>query len=833
MADSGNPEDLVSQVSVTGTEESLAKLDAYAAGGSKAFDKLNASAQTASKGVAQAGANIEAAGKQGAAGFNELGNSSKQMRDVPGKIKDIELAISKLTSRFPQLTQAVGRFSQRLALVGVGAVAAGVALAASASKTAKALDGESDSLQKQTAAQVDANNAQLAGDISQINYASSLRKLDADLSAGRISFTQYSASLKQLGDDQREQTNVANEVANAQARVKEENDKLAKSLKDRTALNGLIDTFGGPLLTSFAAFGRQIETIHQQLITAFGPSVAAIIDTIGATLSKNATAIGKFFDDASKRVDALLTQNGPAIQKLLENIGAAGAKIFTGIVNAAPGLIDFFNNVLVPAVAKIASAFDSVATAINFVFGTKLTGGSILLIAIIAQMTGSIRLLFTLLRTGGAIFKGTITVVEKVGLAIAEAFGFKAAANVTKFGAAVVAGGGPLKTFLALIRTAIPLISSLGTVVASALGIGFGPAIIIVGLLAAALIFLLTKVDWKKFGADCVAAVQIISAFLGRLIAGVRDTALSIIAFFGKVNDFFNKLGSDIAGFFVSIWDSIVNAAKTAAQLFVDAWNTVSTFFSDLATSISNFFANIWAVIVAAAGVAGKALSDTWALVANAVIGVWQPVVDFFKSIPPILQGVWDTIKNAIVNAFQSAVDLVVAAFNNLLAKAKSLLQPIIDLLKTIGLLSAAAGGSGGASPAPAFAGGGKVSGPGSSTGDKIPAWLSDGEFVVKARSVAKYGAGLLHAINSGRFNMPRFALGGLVGSMAMPRLAYAEGGEVSQAQLRPLTLSLFGEEFSGLMAPEDVGQRLTKFAVSRQNKSAGRKPAWVGRGRN
>ncbi len=62
-----------------------------------------------------------------------------------------------------------------------------------------------------------------------------------------------------------------------------------------------------------------------------------------------------------------------------------------------------------------------------------------------------------------------------------------------------------------------------------------------------------------------------------------------------------------------------------------------------------------------------------------------------------------------------------------------------------------------------AFAGGGKVSGPGGPREDKIPAWLSNGEFVMNAAAVSKYGAGFMHAINAGRF-----ANGGMVGGAAL-----------------------------------------------------------------
>jgi tape measure domain-containing protein len=50
----------------------------------------------------------------------------------------------------------------------------------------------------------------------------------------------------------------------------------------------------------------------------------------------------------------------------------------------------------------------------------------------------------------------------------------------------------------------------------------------------------------------------------------------------------------------------------------------------------------------------------------------------------------------------------------------------------------------------PAFAEGGKLSGPGGPTDDKIPAMLSNGEFVINAKSAAK-NMPLLHAINSGK----------------------------------------------------------------------------------
>ncbi len=58
---------------------------------------------------------------------------------------------------------------------------------------------------------------------------------------------------------------------------------------------------------------------------------------------------------------------------------------------------------------------------------------------------------------------------------------------------------------------------------------------------------------------------------------------------------------------------------------------------------------------------------------------------------------------------------------------------------------------------------GGLVNGPGTSTSDSIPAWLSDGEFVTRAASVTPQTLPMLEAINRGAV-VPRFAAGGQVG---------------------------------------------------------------------
>jgi hypothetical protein len=74
------------------------------------------------------------------------------------------------------------------------------------------------------------------------------------------------------------------------------------------------------------------------------------------------------------------------------------------------------------------------------------------------------------------------------------------------------------------------------------------------------------------------------------------------------------------------------------------------------------------------------------------------------------------------------------------------------------------------------FAGGGLVSGPGTSTSDSIPARLSAGEYVVRAAAVRQVGVAFLDSLN-GLSAGPRFKGG---------ELAFAAGGLVPEVRMPP-----------------------------------------------
>lgn len=70
-------------------------------------------------------------------------------------------------------------------------------------------------------------------------------------------------------------------------------------------------------------------------------------------------------------------------------------------------------------------------------------------------------------------------------------------------------------------------------------------------------------------------------------------------------------------------------------------------------------------------------------------------------------------------------------------------------------------------------AGGGHITGAGGPTSDSIPAWLSNGEYVMRAAAVQHYGLGMMHAVNAGRF-----ADGGPVATYASRRATDGTSGQ-------------------------------------------------------
>ena len=124
------------------------------------------------------------------------------------------------------------------------------------------------------------------------------------------------------------------------------------------------------------------------------------------------------------------------------------------------------------------------------------------------------------------------------------------------------------------------------------------------------------------------------------------------------------------------------------------------------------------------------------------------------------------------------------------------------------------------------FASGGYISGAGTATSDSIPARLSNGEYVVRADSVARYGTSFLDGINE-----QKFATGGLVNSKRfnIPSIGanYRIGGDANNANSSFNDNSVYNINVSvdTNASPDDIASAVMKMIERQQATiSTGRK---------
>ena len=181
---------------------------------------------------------------------------------------------------------------------------------------------------------------------------------------------------------------------------------------------------------------------------------------------------------------------------------------------------------------------------------------------------------------------------------------------------------------------------------------------------------------------------------------------------------------------------------------------------------------------------AGEGAGQTAKLVSSKVLTFMvetiQSVLDLLEAVGKALSGdfsgAWELAKKAaepVINLFTSGFELIEKAIDSVVETISNLISKMAELKDSFkGKIANIFGFGDSDEPNPPAgseirretrASGGYISGPGTGTSDDIPAMLSNGEYVIKASSVSKFGRGFLDAINRGM--LPQFFnSGGLVG---------------------------------------------------------------------
>jgi len=181
-----------------------------------------------------------------------------------------------------------------------------------------------------------------------------------------------------------------------------------------------------------------------------------------------------------------------------------------------------------------------------------------------------------------------------------------------------------------------------------------------------------------------------------------------------------------------------------------------------------------------------SALTQKYKLMGENVNTAWQEAMrrmntdayDYSGRITSTFDEMGNSMSTALYETISGTGDGLKNVFGNI---CNSVLKMWADMLTQMYIMapmknwfSSLLGGSGGTSKwatsastwttsalVPHAAGGGYQVGPGTSTSDSILSWLSNGEYVINAAAVQKYGVGMFDALNQKR--IPAFASGGSV----------------------------------------------------------------------
>lgn len=397
-----------------------------------------------------------------------------------------------------------------------------------------------------------------------------------------------------------------------------------------------------------------------------------------------------------------------------------------------------------------------------------------------------------------------------------------------------------LTTGFSLIINSLRLFGTLLGAIRPLLVVLTGPA----GLLAAALAAIGTAIFFvidKTIGWDAVNKTilsffkelgELAPLILEEIVVLLGDLATAAIDFLTKIPAFVREsLGPEVIVALTDMWEQL-------KILFNDSVLFIQTLLSDIfnnqivqdiiagATTIFNFLReNFSSIAVFAAQVFLGAFANLFGTITDFIGKTIATIAELLNgtaaSIKATFTGIIDSIL-AKISGVGAAIAGITGAAAKFVAPVKNVVSNIIS--SGFGKIKTVFGNL--------FADGGPVRGPGTSRSDSIPAWLSDGEFVVKADAVKRYGTGFLHALNHGMLNLKGYAAGGLVSmsnslSGGFPDLS---GNEAFSGGLsgRPLTLVLpNGQRVQTRGVEESTAKQLEKELRNSANAKAMNLPTW------
>lgn len=600
---------------------------------------------------------------------------------------------------------------------------------------------------------------------------------------------------------------------------------------------------GENLANAFRKLEQVSGSTKTTLLSTFNPIVASVVNAFTEAIVRNRAS-------AIELASTIASNVKPIIDDLIATIEGRDKDVKNStFIKFRDAAIDFgtavkkaVTEIIIPALELLLKGLDLTARAINSVFGTSFTGGELAAALVIGKVLG----LFGVLAAGARLaaiavrgiflvfggpligafllgFAGFIVAMDairgkttsvkdvfdglkktwdgifggdaKTGIADTSSEFSKLQEQLRNLGKSSATGATEVKQQLSGIQQKAKETSNEIETTTRSLG---GRAVLI-------------TVEQPKQALDAVKAkAQQTAVEIAKVPTQIKQVVDTVK--FDGIERGMITLGFELNAQALKSGDQVVqaydNANERVKQSFTALWSggLVSSSFEKLGAPVQRFVQGLAASFDTASVQLGAGAEQSA-----------QKIVQAFTSANDRVEQAFTDLDNKTENVFDSIAD-----------DARDTAQQMRDAFQGIGGLAggglAGGGGSG-------FARGGPVWGAGTSTSDSIRALLSRGEFVQPTRAVNYYGRAFMESIR--RLQFPRFSMGGLVerlGALMPPPLRLASGGLASGGGGTPVNLHI-GSDIFNLLAPDkNTAERLTRYAISRQLHSAGRKPSFYGR---
>lgn len=241
---------------------------------------------------------------------------------------------------------------------------------------------------------------------------------------------------------------------------------------------------------------------------------------------------------------------------------------------------------------------------------------------------------------------------------------------------------------------------------------------------------------WNWYVEQVKANWEMVTSALNSAWTFVKDTFTSVwnaikTAVFDAWNAYVNQVKAN--------WDTVTNALNSAwtalKDHFTSIWNTIKTSVLDAWNTAVNFLRDTFNTVT-------TTISDKWTWLKDQMSNVWSWIRDnvltkfeqgldklksFFSDVVNGIQIVWNKLRGHLAKPINFMINTV---YNDGILKAWNTMADILPGLSPGTRLSGI----------PEHATGGRISGPGTGTSDDVLMWGSNGEHMLTAEEVKKFG---------------------------------------------------------------------------------------------